>query len=300
VSTTSTQDTGDAKTQAAAISVAEMTERLRAARTRLAGLRAEQESLERTLREARNWLNGYQMSDSEATRDGILGAIREKRGEVDSLNTALTTLKRSIQVCKEEIDALDAMRFNEEEQLEYALNTYIERQTDLNNLRAREKSLRADFEEANRLLTQARGGLVSAQAARSHCTVLADIAAAGERESAAHRRLADIELLAANLKAALNRIPAEAEGAGAALRLAEEKVWEANCNLAIRDIQTLAGYTEIMEALKLAFVSWVASGRRFDFGVFLTDAAAGGGAGLPGPEYVAMHKAKLAKTMKLG
>lgn len=299
MSPTKTASTGSALSQSGAIGVAEMTEQLRAARTRLAGLRAEQESLEGKAREIRNWLNGHQMSDDAASRNGILGAIQEKRGEVASISATLAALKQSIQECKGEADALDAIRFGEEEQLDYASHVYTERRTGLNNHLAREKSLRQEFEETNRSLAAARSDLIAAQASKTSCMSLADIGAAGKKESDAQRRVNDAELLAANLNTALKRMPGEADAARIALKLAEEKVWEAYCKLAVRDIQTLPGYTEIMEALKQGFVAWVASGHWGDFGVFLVTATVGEGVEPPGHEYVAAHKARLAATLKL-
>lgn len=299
MSPTKTASTGSALSQSGAIGVAEMTARLRAARTRLAGLRAEQESLEGKAREIRNWLNGHQMSDDAASRNGILGAIQEKRDEVASIGATLATLKQSIQECKGEADALDAMRFGEEEQLDYATNVYTERRSDLNNHSTREKSLRQEFEETNRSLAAARSDLIAAQASKARSMSLVDIGAAGEKESEAQRRVSDAELLVGNLNSALKRIPGEADAARIALKLAEEKVWEAHCKLAVRDIQTLPGYTEIMEALKQAFVAWVASGHFGDFGVFLVTATVGEGVEPPSHEYVAAHKAKLAATLKL-
>lgn len=299
MSPTKTASTGSALNQSGAICVAEMTERLRTARTRLAGLRAEQESLQGKLREARNWLNGHQMNDAEASRTGILGTIRERRSEVASMDGALTALKKSIQECKGEADALDAMRFGEEEQLDYAANVYTERRIDLNNHSTREKSLRQEFEETNRSLAAARSDLIAAQASKASCMSLADIGAAGKKESDAQRRVNDAELLVGNLGSALKRLPGEIDAARIALKLAEKKVWEAHCKLAVRDIQTLPGYTEIMEALKQAFVSWTASGHWGDFGVFLVTATIGEGVEPPGHEYVAGHKAELAAALKL-
>lgn len=281
------------------MSVTEMIELLGAGRTRLAGLRAEQGSLEGKLREARNWLNGHQMSDAEAIHAGILGTIRERRAEVASMDGTLTALKQSIQECKGEVAALDAMRFGEEEQLDYAANVYTERRSDLNNHCAREKSLRQEFEETNRSLAAARRDLIAAQASKARCMSLADVGAAGKKESDAQRRVNDAELLSANLKTALTGLPGEVEAARTALKLAEEKVWEAYCKLAVRDIQTLPGYSEIMEALGQAFVAWAASGRYGGFGVFLVMAIVGEGVEPPGHEYVAARKAELAATLKL-
>lgn len=299
MSPTKTKSTAIALDQPGAISVAEMTERLRAARTRLAGLRAEQESLEGRAREIRNWLNGHQMSDAEASRSGILGAIREKRDELASIGATLAALKQSIQECKGEVDALDALRFSEEDQLEHAISAYADRRADLSNHSTREKSLRQEFEETNRSLAAARSDLIVAQASKARSMSLADIGAAGKKESDAQRRVSDAEMLIGNLNSALKMLPSELAAARAALKLAEEKVWEANCKLAVRDIQTLPGYTEIMEALKQAFVAWVASGHWGDFGVFLVTATVGEGVEPPGHEYVAAHKAKLAATLKL-
>jgi chromosome segregation ATPase len=299
MSPTKTPPTGDTLNQSGTIGVAEMTERLRAARTRLAGLRAEQGSLEGKAREIRNWLNGHQMSDAEAIRSGILGAIREKRDEAASISATLAALNQSIQECKGEVDALDALRFSEEDQLEHAVSAYADRRAELNNHSTREKSLRQEFEETNRSLAAARSDLIAAQASKARSMSLADIGAAGEKESNAQRRVSDAELLVGNLNSALKKLPGELEAARAALKLAEEKVWEAQYKLAVRDIQTLPGYTEIMDALKQAFVAWAASGHWGDFGVFLVAATVGEGVEPPGHEYVAAHKAELAATLKL-
>jgi chromosome segregation ATPase len=285
--------------QPAAMSVTEMIERLRAARARLAGLRVEQERLQGAMREIRNWLAGHQMTDEEASRNGVLGAIREKRDEIASMNTTLATLNQRIQECKAEADALDALRFREEELLEFAVSVYADRQAELNNHCAREKSLRQESEQTNQSLAAARSDLIAAQESKARCMSLADVGTAGKKESDAQRRVSDAELLVGNLSSALKRLPVEIEAARNALKLAEEKVWEAYFKLAIRDIQTLPGYSEIMEALNQAFVAWVASGHWGDFGVFLVMATVGEGAEPPSQEYVATHKAKLAATLKL-
>jgi chromosome segregation ATPase len=299
MSPTKIASTDSALNQPDAIGVAEMTERLRAARTRLAGLRAEQESLEGKARETRNWLNGHQVSDEEASRNGILAAIREKRDEVASINAALATLAQSIRECKGEVDALDALRFSEEDLLERAVSVYTDHRADMDNHFTREKSLRQEFEKTNRSLAAARADLIAAQASKARSMSLVDIGAAGEKEGDAQRRVSDAELLVGNLNSALKTLPGELDAARRALKLAEEKVWEAHCKLAVRDIQTLPGYTEIMEALRLAFVAWVASGHWGDFGVFLVAATVGEGVEPPGHEYVAAHKAELAATLKL-
>ncbi|MDP3512383.1 MAG: hypothetical protein Q8S20_06510 [Sulfuritalea sp.] len=296
---TETAPTKSAVNQLAAMSVTEMMERLRAARTRLAGLLVEQERLQGAMREIRNWLAGHQMTDGEASRNGVLGTIREKRDEIASMNTTLATLNQGIRECKAEVDTLDALRFREEELLEFAVSVYAERQAELNSLCARAKSLRQEFEETNRSLATARSDLISARASKSRSMSLADISAAGGKETDAERRVSDAELLVGNLNSALKRLPVEIEAARSALKLAEEKVWEAYYKLAVRDIQTLPGYTEIMEALKQAFVAWVASGHWGDFGVFLVMATVGEGAEPPSHEYVAAHKAELAARLKL-
>lgn len=299
MTSTKTVSTGSAPNQPVAMSVAEMTEQLRAARTRLAGLRAEHESLQRKSLEIRNWLNGHQMNDAEATRSGLLGTIREQRDEVASINATLATLRQGIQECKVEVDALDALRFTEEDHLERAIGVYAERQADLSNHCAREKSLRQEFEDTNRSLAAARSDLIAAQASKARSMSLVDIGAAGKKENEAQRRVSDAELLVGNLNGALKKFPGELEAARTALKLAEEQVWEAHCKLAVRDIQALPGYCEIMDALKQAFVAWVASGHWGDFGVFLVTAIVGEGAEPLGHEYVATHKAKLAAALKL-
>lgn len=285
--------------QVAAINVAETMEKLCDTRTRLAGLRSEQARLQAEARENRNWLNGHQGADGELAVLGVLEMVCERRAELVSLNEALLVINTKIQECKVDVDALDALRFSEEEQLDYAIAAHSERQAELDNHYAREAVLRQEMEATNRALGVARRDLMSAKAAKAGGMSLAGVAAASKKESDAQRRVSDAELLLANLSNALKQLPAELNATLAAVAAAESKVWGAYCDLTVRDIRSLPGYTEIIEALNQAFVGWSHSGKVQDFGRFLIAAITAGDGKSPSPESLAARKAEIASALKL-
>lgn len=255
--------------------------------------------LTRELQAVNNWLHGHPWDDETLKNNGLLREANSKKGEAQILRGKIAQSKQRLTHYKEELRALEAIVFNEDQIMEAAMTHYTEALQSYSDLQDRERSMKEEKGRAVEALNNANTVLATAQSAKRKSLSLAEVSKASEDEAVANRKIEELTALVENLDGALSPLSRSLPAALVDLNKAESAVWDAKCKTLLVAVRETAQSEHLTEAIEAAFAAWVRAGHVALPEQFFRQAFVETGALNFAPDHIALRQADIGKELGL-